>query len=177
VSAGLNKFDRELQLAILKVSTAKYPCTTEPSDFNKTEVARSSSDVDKLLANVLYLEEHGLIKIEHHIRGSISAMKENLRILSSISATKDGIDFMLQDGGLSAILKVTTIKLHDDTLSLLTEFINKHVESQEDKQKFFSRIRELPYESTKHIALQLVSKGLDQMPNAVQWLKTMIHLA
>jgi hypothetical protein len=140
-------------------------------NFNRTPIAFCSHDhPEKMKANIWYLMEHGLIAIDNNV----NINRDIFSLLSNSRATKDGVDFMLQDGGLGAILNITTIKLHDDTLRLLSDFVNQNVEDSEDKRRFLQQIRELPYEATKHIALELVGKGLAQMPNAIHWLQTML---
>lgn len=164
------KFDREIQRTILEVCMESYPSPPPSESFNMTNVVFClENDEHKLKANIIYLYEHGLIKLNAH------PMDNVVYLLSQVTATKDGIDFMLQDDGLNSILNVTTIKFHDDAVKLIADFINKNVESPEDKKKFLHQLRELPYETTKHLSLELVSKGLSQMPNAIQWLQKLLH--
>ena len=60
--------------------------------------------------NVYYLKGHGLVDYPDDSKCSYIY---NLRI------TAKGIDFLADDGGLSAILGVVTVKLHGDTIQAL----------------------------------------------------------
>lgn len=162
----MDKFDRNMQLILLEEAVSVYPRQTDQDQFLNKGIFHAP---EKAIANIYYLYEHGLITISHPVPAELH------HILCSIKATKDGIDFMLQDGGLNAILNITTIKFHDDAVSVIAEFVNKNVSNPADKQRFLHQLHGLPYETTKHIALELVSKGLAQMPNAVQWLQTLLH--
>ena len=57
-----------------------------------------------------YLEESGLIEIT-----SIDSLHKNF----DCKINHKGIDFLTDDGGLSAILGVVTVKLHSDTIQAL----------------------------------------------------------
>lgn len=162
----MDKFDREMQLLILKAAVDSYPSTTSSSQFLNQGIF---SEPNKAIANTHYLMEHGLIRCVSRQQYEFEEMADCL------VATKDGIDFLLQDDGLNAILNVTTIRFHDDAVAVIAGFINQNVGNTADKQKFLHQLRALPYETTKHIALELVSKGLAQTPNAIQWLQTLIH--
>ena len=79
------------------------------------------------------------------------------------------MDFLADDGGLSAILGVVTIKLHDDTIKSLIE--SKILESdlpEPEKKRFLDHLRELPGEATKHLVLKLVDLGLEKAPTAIE---------
>lgn len=163
------RIDRELQNKILTKLSELYPNHTDRSEW---EYFKSVAiDEDTLVANLLYLENHGLI-----VSGIKFGMSDYIINTGSLKITHRGLDFLLNDGGLSAILNVVTVKFHDDTVQQLAEFINQSVEDPEDKQKFLNQLKQLPADATKHIALELVSKGLSQIPNAVQWLQTALHL-
>jgi len=82
--------------------------------------------------------------------------------------TASGLDFLAEDGGLSAILGVVTIKLHDDTIK---ELIGLRIQESElppsDKKRFLDNLRELPGETTKHLVMKLVDMGLEATPQAL----------
>ncbi|MBP6083525.1 MAG: hypothetical protein KA732_19915 [Providencia sp.] len=166
----MRKFDRELQFIILNAAIDAYPYPTRLSNFIGFETARFDAEEEhKLKVNIAYLIEHGVIETEFGRRHASIPIFE---LLCSIQATKKGIDFMANDGGLSAILNVTTIKFHHDAIQEIANLIEKTVQDPEDKQKFLTQLKQLPYETTKHISLELVSKGLTQIPDVVRWLGT-----
>lgn len=88
--------------------------------------------------------------------------------------TSKGIDFIQNDGGLSAILNVQTVKFHTDTIndmrSLLETYIQNSSLSDEEKSKFSEQISQLPEEAIKIIFTKLVEKGLDNIPALASFL-------
>lgn len=110
------KVDRELQRKILKKLRDIFPETSKSN-----ELFSDCRDIENqnLIANLYYLEGHGLVEIltKQSFGGSL--------VLTSIRITAKGIDFIEDDGGLSAILNTITIKIHPDTIcELLTNKIN-----------------------------------------------------
>ena len=67
--------------------------------------------------------------------------------------TAKGIDFMMQDGGLSAILNTKIVKLHPDTIrDLLQNRIQ--ASSLENKEELIDKIKSIPIESRQKPARQ-----------------------
>ncbi|MCK7414185.1 hypothetical protein L8P13_02760 [Enterobacter cloacae] len=158
-------FNRNLQLQILQLALDSYP---DPIEYIPRELA--ALDKKTLLQNIAYLREEGMIKggIEEYLSGKEPA-------LDTISVTKDAINLLSEEGSISSSLKVVTVKLHDESLTALRDFINQNVSDPEEKKVYLQRLKELPADATKHIVLELVGKGLGQIPNAVQWLQTTLH--
>lgn len=82
--------------------------------------------------------------------------------------TEKGIDFLLDDGGLSAILKVQTVRLHNDTIIALEDIIRVANMPEDQKKGLISKLRELPADAIKHLTLQLLTQGVLNLPNAIQ---------
>ena len=161
------KLNRKLQREILEELADAFPNNTEQALKELDE----SYDEETLVANMLYLEEHGLIVsgISRALGGEVFFNTEQLR------ATSRGMDFLLDDGGLSAVLGVVTIKLHDDTLkSLIEAKILQSDLPQPDKKKYLDALRELPAETTKHLVLKLVDMGLASGPAAIAAIGTIL---
>ncbi|HCM9256108.1 TPA: hypothetical protein N5L18_003969 [Enterobacter cloacae subsp. dissolvens] len=158
-------FNRNLQLQILQLALDSYP---DPIEYIPRELA--ALDKKTLLQNIAYLREEGMIKggIEEYLSGKEPA-------LDTISVTKDAINLLSEEGSISSSLKVVTVKIHDESLTALRDFINRNVSDPEEKKVYLQRLKELPADATKHIVLELVGKGLGQIPNAVQWLQTTLH--
>ena len=113
-------------------------------------------------ANLFYLQEHGLIKV----RGQLAT--DGGLVYQGGSITAKGMDFLADDGGLSAILGVVTIKLHDDTIKALIEArILASNLPEPEKKRLIDRLRELRAETTKHLVLKLVDLGLDKSQEAI----------
>lgn len=163
----MSDFDRDFQLRILELAINDYPNTISvdniPPDF-------SSISLEKLLKNIAYLREEGLIT-----GGIVELLSGKQPALNLIKATKDAINLLSEEGSLSASLKVVTVKLHDDSIAVIRAFINQNVADPDERKTYLQQIKQLPADATKHIVLELLGKGLNQMPNALQWLQTMLH--
>ncbi|WP_250439318.1 MULTISPECIES: hypothetical protein [Delftia] len=150
------KLDRELQLDLLKRLEERYPATVDVQQWEK--------DVPGSGGNLAYLHEHGLCEASFRQTISVRAPQP-----FQAKITAKGLDFLADDGGLSAILGVVTIKLHDETIKDLIE--SKILQSdlpEPDKKRFLDRLRELPAETTKHLVMKLVDLGIDKAPTAIE---------
>ncbi|EMM9997084.1 hypothetical protein H8R12_00205 [Morganella morganii] len=158
-------FDRNLQLKILELAVEEYP-----EQINSIPLELSSLDDKTLLQNIAYLRDEGLILggIEESFDGIEPA-------LDLISATNAAVNLLSDEGSISASLKIVTVKLHDETLSVVREFIAQNVPDPEERKGYLQRLKELPADATKHIVLQLLGKGLNQIPDAIQWLQTVLR--
>ncbi|KLU13888.1 MULTISPECIES: hypothetical protein [Xenorhabdus] len=166
----MSKFDRELQKLILEKAIDAHPDATDAKQFHELLMTRFDSDEEKKVrANIIYLVEHKIITIDYNQHSNYNNLS-SYQLINSIRATEKGIDFMLDDGGLSAILNVTTIKFHHDAIQQIADLIELTVQDPEDKQRFLTQLKQLPYETIKHVSLELVNKGLAQIPNVAQWL-------
>ena len=148
--------DRTLQLSILERYSEVYPNGT----YEKWPAIGEDQQV--VAANLFYLQEHGLIKV----RGQLAT--DGGLVYQGGSITAKGMDFLADDGGLSAILGVVTIKLHDDTIKALIEArILASNLPEPEKKRLIDRLRELRAETTKHLVLKLVDLGLDKSQEAI----------
>lgn len=88
------------------------------------------------------------------------------------------MDFLANDGGLSAILGVVTVKFEADTLkAILENRINQSDLSPENKQSMIDSLRELPAESIKHLTMKLLDEGLENLSNAIVLIGTYLGLS
>ena len=116
-------------------------------------------------ANLRYLEEHGLCKsgVKFGARDDIS--------FNPSTITAAGLDFLEDDGGLSAILGVVTVKLHADTIR---ELISAKIETSsmpaEEKSKPRKVLAGLSEAGLRAATTDLVKSGLDHLPDAAHWL-------
>lgn len=161
-----SRLDRELQKQILNALAENYPNRAEKII---NDLMANNEDVI-FLANMLYLEDHGLI-----ISGLKQTLSGNILFTGGTQITKDGLDFVADDGGLSAILGVVTVRLHDDTIRSMIELKISHAElDPADKQKWTDGLRSLPADSIKHLTMELLSKGLEKAPDILQLLQRYI---
>ncbi len=97
-----------------------------------------------------------------HLRDNLTYLTEHLLVESkgdSYKITAKGIDFITNDGGLSQILNVTTVKLSPDTLDLLVNAINQSALNPNDKHKLLAQLKSLPVESIKQILIESMASS------------------
>lgn len=148
------KLDRELQLELLKKLADSYPQTTN--------IQRWESESPGTNCNLAYLSEHGLCDFN-----TAGTYLGDIPISARITAK--GMDFLADDGGLSAILGVVTIRLHDDTIKAIIETRIMQSDLPEPaKKRMIDRLRSLGGEATKHLLLKSLDYGLDKAPDAIE---------
>lgn len=152
----MEKFNRDHQKEILEVLYDSFPNGLDVVDKKKLE--RLFDDDDLFVANMLYLEEHGLI--DSGINSSLSGFYINS---SSTKITAKGIDFIQHDGGLGAILNVQTIKFHRDAVVVLEDLISLSGMSDPDKDIARSRLSEMTTEALKTVVQTATSAGLSML--------------
>lgn len=109
--------DRNLQHEILKELNNIYPDSKTYEYWIDAAIAQVAGVIEtvgeaelyiaKRSANLRYLAEHGLV------------VCNDKNLSATVKITAKGIDFLSNDGGLSAILGVVTVKLHSDTIQAL----------------------------------------------------------
>lgn len=145
--------DRKIQLQILETLASSYPKQISPA----RTLAPTHGDKETVF-NLAYLDEHELTKStwSYPINGD--------PIPVSTKITAKGIDFISDDGGLSSILGVVTIKLHQDTITaLFIERIEKSSAPTSVKQQLISKLKGLPAEALQKISLKAIETGLEKI--------------
>lgn len=154
------KLDRELQRKILEKMSEIYP-----SPYEETiQSLDTTSEKSKIGANISYLVEHKLVCIAPDPKRGLC-----------YKITAKGMDFLQDDGGLSAILGTVTVRLHADTIKDLVEArIVGSAMPETEKKRFIDTIRSLPAEATRHLAMKLIDIGLDKAPSIGGLIKLVI---
>jgi len=153
------KMNRDLQRTILRELADCYPSAYG----HPTQTLAPENDEEEIVACLHYLAEHGLL--QHSLEEDDEGWIESV---GTTRITARGLDFLADDGGLSAVLGVVTIKFHDDTIkSLIEAKILQSDLPQPEKKRWTDQLRSLPAEATKHLVLKLVDKGLDSGPAAL----------
>jgi hypothetical protein len=130
------------------------------SDYPETEHSEA-----ELMGNLLYLEEHGLVD------AGIQISLDNHFGTYGFKATAKGLDFIADDGGLSAILGVVTVRLHEDSIkALLLRQIEESSEPSSVKESLAHQVRELPAEALKSVTTKALEAGLKSMPHFISML-------
>ena len=152
--------DRELQLELLSKIAECYPFAW--IDYERKP---DTPEYYKIAVNLNYLKGHGILtenstKVVHSTSGngggSILIMKPEI--------TEKGLDFLKDDGGLSAILGVVTVRFEADTIRTILQLkVDQSDLSPVDKQKLRGVLQELPAENIKHLSTKIVDVGWDNL--------------
>lgn len=168
-----DKYDRDLQRKLL---LSLYDARPHPLPFEQLqELERDFGSDDCFTDNLIYLREHGLIDCNLQVtsngsRNSFYWAPDTLKL------TCDGVDFVRDDGGLGAILNVKTIKLHNDTLTAIEDIISAANIPADQKKGLISKLRELPADAIKHLILQLLTQGVQNLPVALQLIEKALRV-
>ncbi|MFM9895759.1 hypothetical protein [Achromobacter xylosoxidans] len=153
------EMNRDLQRQILQELADCYPSAYG----HPIQTLAPTKDQSEIITCLLYLAEHGLLR--HGLDEDDEGWNE---VVGTTRITARGLDFLADDGGLSAVLGVVTIRLHSDTIKDLIEAkIAQSDLAPADKKRWIDQLRSLPADATKHLVQRLVEKGLDSGPAAV----------
>jgi hypothetical protein len=156
--------DRELQRELLMAMRAVYPVGIH-------NLPGTCDDPDAAMRGLSYLEERGLCRT--HV---LKDIRERWSIGSAI-ITADGLDFLEQDGGLGAILKVVTVKLHADTIrDLLAAKVDASDLPEEKKSDLRQAIGKLPGAALTAATGDLAKMGLEHAPGALHWIERLVGM-
>lgn len=115
--------------------------------------------------NIIYLSDSGLLNISNcPVSNSADDHEINMPIVlepSWIRITNKGVDLLRADGGLSAILNVNVIKLHDDTLLALSSYIDKMNVSDGEKNAIKNELKKLPVDGLRHVMTKAIDTALN----------------
>lgn len=174
ISEKFVKLDRALQLHLLKKMAEHYPSYWNLQEDYPHDL---SEEYELVVGNLYYLMQHKLIEDKsitiNNARGSGFHLIVNLPTIN-----QRGMDFLADDGGLSAILNVVTVKFETETLkAILENKINQSNLDPDYKQSMLDGIQELPAESIKHLTMKLLDEGLENLPGALVLIGTYLGLS
>lgn len=155
--------DRELQRTLLERMAEVYPL---PWDMDGV-----LGQVDELIlqANLAYLAEHGLITDALLIGVDRSVS------YTAPSITAAGMDFLADDGGLTAILGVVTIKIHDETMkAMLAAHIESLPGSETEKGALRVALDSALGVAGRVILERLVGMGVSHLPSTVESMRAWV---
>ncbi|WP_448682614.1 hypothetical protein [Pseudomonas nicosulfuronedens] len=156
------KINRALQKELLEHLRDVYP--RESGNVGRI------GEPDETLGNLYYLQELGLIEL------AASNYIDGTKKVHHATITAQGIDFLEDDGGVSAILGTVTVKLHEDTLRQLIEAkVQASDLPPEQKSGILKALREAPGETTKQLITKLVDLGLENAPKAIPLIQTWLQ--
>lgn len=157
------KINKEIQNIILNQCVECYP---DMVSFDFMKEIKNTYGEDVINVNIYYLQEHGLLRPNAKLANDASG-----RVICKLppSATHIGVDFMNNDGGVSAILGTVIVKLHSETLLDLLEMKIYGADiAPKEKSRLVEGLRELPADGIKHLTMKLLDKGLESIPNLIQ---------
>lgn len=151
--------DREVQRGILNKLSEGFPAQMMPYRDLMPLFGEQST-----IYNLAYLDDHGLTE------SNWSRPMNGYPSPVGTTITAKGLDFISDDGGLSAILGVVTIKLHQETITaLLISQIEKSKGSPTIKQQLIAKVKALPADALQRVSLKAMEAGLDRV-DINQWL-------
>ena len=159
------KIDRAFQKDLLITLRESFPTPVDPTLHRPDGM----SDKD-FIGNLLYLEAHKLLvgPLDRSLTGAV--------ILNTVTATHRGMDFIEDDGGLSAILGTIVIRFEADTLRhLLSDRIHTSDLPDHEKTVLSKALAEMPNASAREIAKQVTSRAISSAPGAAQWIKEFLE--
>ncbi len=156
------KLSRELQKEMLEHLRDCYP--------NGSDEVVNLGDQEQSTGNLYYLRELGLVTLLD------SEYMSGEKAIHQAKITAKGLDFIEDDGGVSAILGTITVKLHEDTLRQLIEAKVKVSNAPEDqKTGLLKALREAPGDAIKHLTEKLLDLGLENAPKAFPLIQTLLQ--
>ncbi len=167
-SAGFS-MDRELQRKLLERMRDIYPNRLKDYPTKQRYMPYNVAQA------IYYLREHELIE------GRVSATldRDGIKIEwgGGLRITAAGLDFLADDGGITAILRVFTVKLHADTIrDLLVAKVDAAENlAPEKKAGIKAALTKLPSAALQTVTGDLVKMGLEHAPNAVSWIERLVH--
>ena len=158
--------DRGVQRQILERLEQVYPERLDSRAIN------DKFSVEVAAANIAYLQEHGLVDVVWPAKRASRDAPWQAKI------TARGLDFLADDGGLSAVLGVVVVQLHEDTLKrLLIEQVDASSEPEPIKSVLKKRIRELPAEAVKTVIMESLKAGMSRIPDLARFLQKILESA
>ena len=156
------KMDRGLQLEVLRFCRDAYPANVQLVDSPFWE----HPDIH---ANLIYLLELELIS-GTLVNGSVEIWNPGI--------TAAGLDFLEDDGGVSAMLRTITVKIdRDDLRSLIAARVEAEDLPPDEKSRLSHAMRSLPEQTLRELTARLVNEAVDHLPGALRLFQTYAGLS
>ena len=167
--------NRALQKIILELTAADHPelvvdnelkeayWSLYPERREEDEASFSVEEYDRfqpLRSSLAYLEGHQLIELRDWTIGNP---------IPSARITSKGLDFLENDGGLSAILNTVTVKFDTENLrSIIESGIIKSSLPDEQKNSLKSKLKELPASALEKLTSKMLDEFLSDPTKAIK---------
>lgn len=165
--------DRELQKEILEYLIAKYADDSAEHVQNLEKKFGPTTPIQ-----LLYLHEHGLIsgKVEQVLENPNEAdpvFWKSHRSVNKVRLTARGYDFLTDDGGLSAILNVVTIRIDQEQFKkMLAKNIDQSELPPEKKNALKHLIKNTQQEGMSKLTTEIVNYAFNHAPDLLTYLRT-----
>ena len=117
-------------------------------------------------SNLIYLYEHELI-IGTLVNGNVEIRRPQI--------TAVGLDFLEDDGGVSAMLRTITVKIdQDDLRALIAARVADSDLPAAEKDRLSHAIRSLPAHALRDLTTRLVNEAVNQWSGALQLFQTCV---
>ncbi|EHD21770.1 MULTISPECIES: hypothetical protein [Brenneria] len=148
-----------------------YPTPARSEQLSEIEKI-AGDDEDILVANLVYLEQHRLL-----VSGIKRGLNGHVIYTGGLVLTKDGIDYIREDGGLTALRDKASAnyQLHEAILSELIRQIQASPDTDRDKEALASQLRSLPAETIKHLYMKLLDQGVSYLPGVFQLIQKLLR--
>jgi len=133
--------------------------------------AREMADIGESAAvarEVAYLAGSGLVTAAtREFDGEIHFAWANI--------TPKGSDFINSEDTIGSEVNVLTVRLHEDTVrELLIARVREADADETAKEKLIDQLKSLPAQGVAKVAEHALEQALRNLPNAVQWLQTVL---
>lgn len=124
-------------------------------------------DRETLFRSLSYLGAHG------YIQNHCQQMLDNSWTWGGVELTATGLDYLSEDGGLTAEEKIITVKLDEGTIkALMCSAVERSSAPDAEKTTLKQRIKSMGSSALKDLIPDLLSKGIESTPDLIQWLGT-----
>lgn len=175
--------DREQQRQILCMLFDAYPWITNDVSVHIKQMV--DDDPSRTVGNLLYLQRHGLI--EHCVdvipggreQVVVDGLETNFYHYHGCPAlTEKGIDFLLGDEGLSAILNTRTIRIEESSLRTLSRLLIENANASEaDKKSALEGLKKIPSDVLRRWLTELGDKAMPNQEVVLDLIRTALAFA
>lgn len=164
-----NILDRTLQLEILKKLAEVYPEPVYFDDFYEFGTA----EYRKAIANAFYLQSKGLLEPKSILVSQTLGRNENSHQFGAAKISALGMDFLADDGGLSAILNTVTVKIEPNQMAQLLKAIAEM--SEAEQKNLLDSIKEAPNKAVETMVEKSVEHGISSLPGLYALALTLLN--
>jgi hypothetical protein len=162
--------DRAYQRELLEMLATSYP-QYHNIDSYLNPLLQDNEAKRRYEANMMYLAEYGLIE------SGIQYGADGFASYSWPRINNKGMDFLLDDGGLGAILRTITVRVD---ATQWAELVASRIEAslklpEKERSEIAKTIRSLPAKAAEHLMTKMLDWGTDHAADALPFILTVLH--